>query len=268
MQVKGDPEGQFSQASVAGNGFSSGLRFIWFCSLLTDPARFGKTKGGSIAIFLNPLPRSDSGCSRSGESPSSPGPNHSVCTSIRRSSVDPVRVAPAAGGGCALRASRFRRRGRRTGAPSSKAMGLRPASAGSGNSKGVLAPRSRSWASVCTALSASSLTMAHATLGVLEIRAEVTAWIPAASAAATPAGAAPSPTLSPTTLRLAIFFAESATNWVAPAIARRNEVMAAPGVTNRRSCAGGEVNWGTSEGSRDTPTGEAAGSYSARVFYS
>lgn len=25
---------------------------------------------------------------------------------------------------------------------------------------------------------------------------------------------------------------------------------------------------GTSEGSRDTPTGEAAGSYSARVFYS
>jgi hypothetical protein len=54
MQVKGDPEGWFSPASVAGNGFSSGLRCIWFWFPLTDSGRFGKTEMGSIAILRHP----------------------------------------------------------------------------------------------------------------------------------------------------------------------------------------------------------------------
>ena len=52
--MKGDPEGWFSPASVAGNGFSSGLRCIWFWFLLTDSGRFGKAELGSIAILRHP----------------------------------------------------------------------------------------------------------------------------------------------------------------------------------------------------------------------
>jgi hypothetical protein len=80
---------------------------------------------------------------------------------------------------------------------------------------------------------ASPVKVAKATCVCSKFAAEVTALMPPASAEAPPASAAPSPTFSPTTLRLAIFFPDSATNWIAPAIARRSEVMAAPRVTIR-----------------------------------
>jgi hypothetical protein len=54
MQVNGDPEAWFPPASVAGNRFCLGLRFIWYWFLLTDSDRFGKTKVGSIEAFVDP----------------------------------------------------------------------------------------------------------------------------------------------------------------------------------------------------------------------
>jgi hypothetical protein len=88
----------------------------------------------------------------------------------------------------------------------------------------------------------SPIRVPNATCVCSKFAAEVTALMPPDSAEAPPASAAPSPTFSPTTLRLAIFFPESATNWIAPAIARRSEVMAAPRVTVSALMRRGGVN--------------------------
>lgn len=117
--------------------------------------------------------------------------------------------------------------------PSPKAMSLRPASASSGNSNGVFAPSSRSCARVCSALPASPIRVAKATFVCSKSAAEVTAFIPAASATPPPASAAPSPTFNPAAVRLAIFLADAETSWVAPTMDRCNAEMSAPRVTVR-----------------------------------
>ena len=81
-------------------------------------------------------------------------------------------------------------------ADSPKAINLRPASASSGNSKGVSAPSLRSLASVCSAFAASPIRVENATFVCSKSAAELTAFTPTPIAAAPPANAAPMPALS------------------------------------------------------------------------
>jgi hypothetical protein len=140
-------------------------------------------------------------------------------------------------------------------ADSPKAINLQPASASSGNSKGVSAPSLRSLASVCSAIAASPISVENATFVCSKPAAELTAFTPTPIAAAPPAKAAPMPALSaipvtanpllsaadpplpsPASPALVIFpmrRADAATNSVAPAIARFRAVMSAPRVTVR-----------------------------------
>ena len=82
-------------------------------------------------------------------------------------------------------------------------------------------------------LAAEPIRVAKASWAFSKFAAEVTALMPPARAEAPPPSAARIPTFSPTTLSLDIPIAASATSGLAPAIARRNEGMPAPGVTIR-----------------------------------
>ena len=140
-------------------------------------------------------------------------------------------------------------------ADSPKAINLRPASASSGNSKGVSAPSVRSLASVCSALAASPIRVVKATFVCSKLAAEVTAFTPTPIAAAPPARAAPMPALSATPLAenpalsaadpplpspaspapviRPMRRADAETSSVAPASARLKAEMSAPRVTVR-----------------------------------